>query len=154
VNAKSTSTLPAKDIARVMQPVLVDLLGLALNGKQLHWHIQGRLFLPIHQRLDKVIKDARGFADDVAERLVALGVPADGRPPTVATTSNLPEVSPGFLSDDKVVSAIVDQLDATINRARAAIEPLEEMDKVSQDIVIDVLRELEMHRWMFAVQMS
>nr|WP_192756176.1 ferritin-like domain-containing protein [Actinopolymorpha pittospori] len=65
-----------------MQPVLVDLLGLALNGKQLHWHVQGRLFLPIHQRLDKVIKDARGFADEVAERLVALGVPGDGRPPT------------------------------------------------------------------------
>ncbi|GAA2759854.1 DNA starvation/stationary phase protection protein [Actinopolymorpha rutila] len=153
-HAKITSEVSGKDVAKVLQPVLVDLVGLALNGKQLHWHVRGRYFLPVHERLDAVIDDAREFADTVAERLVALDVLADGRPATVATTTNLPEVAPGFTSDDKVVGAVVDQLDATIARARAAMEALETTDTVSQDIVIEALRALEKHRWMFAAQLG
>ena len=152
--AKITSEVSGKDVAKVLQPVLVDLVGLAQNGKQLHWHVRGRYFLPVHERLDVVIDDARDYADTVAERLVALDVTAHGVPATVATTTNLPKVAPGFISDDKVVGAVVDQLDATIARARTAMEALETTDPVSQDIVIEALRTLEKHRWMFAAQLG
>jgi len=135
-----------------MQPVLVDLIALSLNAKQAHWHVQGHHFMQVHLQLDELVADARRFADEVAERLVALDATVDGRPAAVATTTNLPEFDQGFLADDKVVSAIVDQIDATIGRARAAVEPLDDIDKVSQDVVIELLRALEKHRWMFAAQ--
>lgn len=151
---KRVIPVAGKDVGHLMQPVLVDLIALSLNAKQAHWHVQGHHFMPVHLQLDALVEDTRRFADDVAERLVSLDVPVDGRPNAVATTTNLPEFAQGFLGDDKVVSAIVDQIDATIGRARHALEPLDDVDPVSQDVVIELLRALEKHRWMFAAQVS
>ncbi|MEQ7010396.1 DNA starvation/stationary phase protection protein [Actinopolymorpha sp. B17G11] len=143
-----------RDVGGLLQPVLVDLIALSLNAKQAHWHVQGRHFTQVHEQLDTLVDDVRRLSDDVAERLVALDVAVDGRPATVSQTTELPEFDEGFLSDDKVVSAIVDQIDAAISRARAALEPLDEIDQVSQDILIELLRALEKHRWMFAAQIN
>ncbi|WP_051113964.1 Dps family protein [Actinopolymorpha alba] len=150
-------TLPAvtgAEVARFLQPVLVDLVALGMNGKQAHWHVRGRHLLQVHEQLDLLVDDVRHCSDVVAARLVALEVPADGRPSTVATTTSLPEVAQGFAEDDKVVNSIVDQIDAVIARARHALDPLEDLDRASQDVVIDVLRGLEKHRWTFAAQVA
>ncbi|MEQ7127348.1 DNA starvation/stationary phase protection protein [Actinopolymorpha sp. B11F2] len=150
----SVIPVAGRDVGGLLQPVLVDLIALSLNAKQAHWHVQGRHFTQVHEQLDTLVDDVRRLSDDVAERLVALDVAVDGRPATVSQTNELPEFDEGFLSDDKVVSAIVDQIDAAISRARAALEPLDEIDQVSQDILIELLRALEKHRWMFAAQIN
>ncbi|MEQ4204188.1 DNA starvation/stationary phase protection protein [Actinopolymorpha sp. B9G3] len=150
----SVIPVAGRDVGGLLQPVLVDLIALLLNVKQAHWHVQGRHFTQVHEQLDTLVDDVRRLSDDVAERLVALDVAVDGRPATVSQTTELPEFDEGFLSDDKVVSAIVDQIDAAISRARAALEPLDEIDQVSQDILIELLRALEKHRWMFAAQIN
>jgi starvation-inducible DNA-binding protein len=154
MQSDTTIPVPAKEIAGLLQPLLVDLVALALNGKQAHWHVQGRHFTQLHEQLDVVVADARRAADQVAERVVALGVPVDGRPAAVATTSHLPELDHGFLDDDKVVREVLDQLDGVIKQGRQVLEPLAELDPISQDIVIEILRTLEKHRWMFAAQAS
>jgi starvation-inducible DNA-binding protein len=155
VNAdKRVIPVAGSEVGRFLQPVLVDLIALSLNGKQAHWHVQGRHFTQVHEQLDSLVDDVRRLSDDVAERLVALDVAVDGRPGTVSRTTELPDFDEGFLSDDKVVSAIVDQIDAAISRARAALEPLDDIDQVSQDIIIELLRALEKHRWMFAAQIN
>jgi starvation-inducible DNA-binding protein len=155
VNAdKRVIPVAGSEVGRFLQPVLVDLIALSLNGKQAHWHVQGRHFTQVHEQLDTLIDDVRRLSDDVAERLVALDVAVDGRPATVSRTTELPDFDEGFLADDKVVSAIVDQIDAAITRARAALAPLDDIDQVSQDVIIELLRALEKHRWMFAAQVS
>jgi starvation-inducible DNA-binding protein len=63
-----------------LQSTLVDLLGLSLIGKQAHWNIVGPRFRSIHLQLDEVVGTARSYADTVAERAAALGLPPDGRP--------------------------------------------------------------------------
>jgi starvation-inducible DNA-binding protein len=137
----------SSEVAAQLQPVLIDLVALALSGKQAHWHVRGRLFTPVHEQLDTLVADVRACADEIAERIVALGIAADGRAHTVAElTSAFPH---GFLADDKVVMLIVEQLDVAIDRARATIGPLETKDPVSQDLVLQLLRILEKHRWMF-----
>ncbi len=139
-----------QEVATHLQPLLLDLIALALNGKQAHWHVHGRHFTQVHEQLDVLVADARQYADEVAERVVALGVAVDGRPQTVAEgTKTFPE---GFLADDKVVALIVEHLDAVISHAREALDAVEEVDLVSQDLVIEILRTLEKHRWMFQAQ--
>ena len=145
---QSPTRVNGQDVAAHLQPVLVGLISLGLNGKQAHWHVQGHHFISIHEQLDEVVADARRLADEIAERVVSVGVTVDGRPQAVAEGATaFPE---GFLADDKVVALIVEQIDAAIDRAREALRPLEDVDLVSQDIVIEVLRTLEKHRWMFA----
>lgn len=137
-----------RDVANHLQPLLVDLIALSLNGKQAHWHVYGRQFSPLHERLDALVSEARTYTDELAERLVALGVPVDGRPSAVAESSS--EFPEGFVPDDKVIALVVEQLDKVIERAREALGPLESIDQVSQDIVMELLRVLEKRRWMFA----
>lgn len=140
----------ASEVATQLQPVLIDLVALALNGKQAHWHVRGRNFMPVHEQLDSLVTDVRECADDIAERIVALGIAVDGRAHTVSElTGAFPD---GFLSDDKVVRLMVEQLDQTIDRARATVGPLETKDPVSQDLTLQLLRTLEKHRWMFEAQ--
>jgi starvation-inducible DNA-binding protein len=129
--------------AAELQAFLVELTDLALAGKQAHWNLQGPHFLSRHQQLDTL----------VAERVVAIGAPADARAATVAETTPLPGFPAGFVADDKVVGLIVDRLDAIIGRARERISALGEVDLVSQDLLIGVQRGLEKHRWMWSAQM-
>lgn len=144
----SPANVVGQDVAYQLQPLLVDLIALALNGKQAHWHVHGRQFHPLHERLDTVVAEARNYADELAERLVALGVPVDGRPDAVAAAHrHFPE---GFLIDDKVIALIVGELDALIEKARATLGELESVDQVSQDIIIEMLRVFEKRRWMLA----
>jgi starvation-inducible DNA-binding protein len=148
--ADNSRAVDGRAVASRLQPVLVDLIALGLNGKQAHWHVRGRHFTPLHEQLDTLVGDARTYADDVAERLVALGVAVDGRAQTVAESSgSFPE---GFLDDDKVIALIVDELEAVIERARETLDDLEELDLISQDLVIELVKVLEKHRWMFAAQ--
>jgi starvation-inducible DNA-binding protein len=85
--------VPAKDAvqrsATELQAVLVDLIDLSLQGKQAHWNVVGPQFRALHLELDDVVESARNWADDVAERLRALGVAADGRPSVVAKDTGL-----------------------------------------------------------------
>ncbi len=141
-------------VAGELQALLVDFLALALNGKQAHWHVRGRHFVPVHEQLDAIVDDAREWGDLVAERAVTLGVPVDARPVTVAETTQVLPFAEGFVEDDKVIRLVGDQLSGVVERARTAIERLGELDLVSQDLVIEILRGLEKHLWMLQAQQT
>jgi starvation-inducible DNA-binding protein len=147
---KSTLPEPARRVAGdALQTTLVDLLGLSLIGKQAHWNIVGPRFRSIHLQLDDVVSVARTFADTVAERSAALGVPPDGRPETIAAAYTLPGPKEGWVRDTEVVQLIVDTLEAAIGRLRERIEATAEPDPVTQDLLIGITSELEKQRWMF-----
>lgn len=135
-----------------LQPLLVELVDLGLTAKQAHWNVTGPLFRPLHAQLDELADDARAWADQVAERVVALGVPSDGRIETVAAQTPLPAFPDGFVEDSKVVVAVVTRLDEIIGRTRSRIDRLGDFDLGSQDMVIAIATGLDKHRWMFAAQ--
>ncbi|MGD0321909.1 MAG: DNA starvation/stationary phase protection protein [Acidimicrobiales bacterium] len=139
-------------VSEQLQPLLVELTDLALIAKQAHWNMTGPLFRPLHLQLDEVTDDVRGWADQVAERLVTLGVPADGRVETVARNTPFSTFEAGFVADEKVLSAILERLDLVIDRTRERIERLESIDRTSQDLLVAVAAGLEKHRWMLAAQ--
>jgi starvation-inducible DNA-binding protein len=146
------STLPddARKVAcEALQDTLVDLLGLSLIGKQAHWNVVGPRFRSIHLQLDEVVMAARNFADTVAERSAALGVPPDGRPETIAKAFTLPAPEEGWVRDEDAVRVMVESLQEAIGRLRERVEATETADPVTQDLLIAVTAELEKQRWMF-----
>lgn len=149
------STIPDSAIqvtGEALQSTLVDLLGLSLIGKQAHWNIVGPRFRSIHLQLDEVVAAAREFADTVAERAAALGVPPDGRPETIASAFTLPGPKDGWVRDGDVVEVMVESLEAAISRLRERIEATAAPDPVTQDLLITITAELEKQRWMFAAE--
>jgi starvation-inducible DNA-binding protein len=144
----------AERVGTVLQEALVDLTALSLNGKQAHWHVRGPQFLPVHEQLDAIVDDARTWADLVAERAVTLGTPVDGRAATVATETVVEAFPTGFVEDAKAVALKRGLVDDAVARLRSHVEELGELDPVTQDLVIEVLRGLEKHRWMLDAQVA
>ncbi|MCA9152383.1 MAG: DNA starvation/stationary phase protection protein, partial [Planctomycetales bacterium] len=67
-----------------LQSCLYDLIDLALQGKEAHWNVLGPNFRSVHLQLDEIIDSARNASDEVAERIVTLGLSPDGRASQIA----------------------------------------------------------------------
>jgi starvation-inducible DNA-binding protein len=135
-----------------LQAMLVELIDLALFGKQLHWSVTGPLFRPLHEQLDELVDSWRELSDVVAERAVALGYFPDGQSATVSAGSNLARLERGALDDHVVVRELSGRLADIAERARERMDRLGEIDAASQDVVIEVVRALEQQLWMIRVQ--
>src|SRR5262249_50704886 len=123
-----------------------------LVAKQAHWNLVGRRFRSVHLQLDEVVTVARQFSDTVAERCVAIGVPADGRATTISKESGLPQVDSGWVSDDDVVAKFVEIHAAGMERLRKRIKDTADPDPVSQDLLIQICAEVEKASWMWQAE--
>ena len=151
--------LPALDhhhrdeVGHELQATLVELIDLSLIGKQLHWNIYGRPFKPLHEHLDELVDSWRDLSDTVAERAVALGFAPDGRSATVSGDSEIGAVDAGGLDTDHATRELVERLEDVTERIRARMDRLGEIDLASQDVLIEVVRELEKQLWMLRVSL-
>jgi len=137
----------AAGVAQFFTPVLHELIALAVNGKQAHWHVRGVNFIEVHELLDPIAAHAQAWGDEVAERVVALGQPIDGRLTTVAAESGAVNPKAGFQGYEETISDVVAQIDLATEKVNAAIEGLAELDPTSQDIVIGIRAGLDKDRW-------
>jgi starvation-inducible DNA-binding protein len=140
-------------IGRELEATLHDLVNLTLVGKQLHWAVVGPLFRPLHLQLDELVDSWRELSDTVAERAVALGYVPDGQAQAVAAGSHLKPVSQGSIEDHAVVWELTNQIAQVSELARERMDRLGGADAASQDVLIDVVRELEKQQWMLRAQL-
>ncbi|HUA03911.1 MAG TPA: DNA starvation/stationary phase protection protein [Solirubrobacteraceae bacterium] len=141
-----------KDVGNTLQAMLVELIDLALFGKQLHWNVTGPLFRPLHEQLDELVDSWRELSDVVAERAVALGYAPDGQAGAVAANTELKPITRGALEDHVVIRELSERMNDVADRARERMDRLGEIDAASQDVIIEVVRALEKQLWMVRVQ--
>jgi starvation-inducible DNA-binding protein len=137
-----------KTVTGALQRVLVDLIDLGLIGKQAHWNVFGKEFLPVHEKLDEVVATARAGSDEVAERMDQLGVAPDGRVNTVAETSRLAGYPDGFVDVQRTLGHVCDALQTTIQGVREARAEVADPDPITEDLLIGILHPLETQLWM------
>lgn len=149
------STLTADERAEVadhLQPLLVELVDLALVGKQLHWNVVGERFRTLHLQLDELVDAWRLWGDAVAERLTAIGVPADGRPGRVAADTPFEPAVEGWVKDADVVRILSDRIEAVARSTRQRMQAVGAVDPASEDVLIETLAGLEEQLWMVSAQ--
>ncbi|WP_049569837.1 Dps family protein [Streptomyces sp. SBT349] len=149
------STLPdatLKIVGEALQGALVDLIDLSLIAKQTHWNVIGARFRSVHLQLDEVVDTARAHSDTVAERAASLGLSPDGRAATVAATTGIAQVTDGWQQDSQAVRTMVDALGAVILRMRERLDEVGPVDTVTEDVLIQLTKELEKHHWMFQAE--
>jgi starvation-inducible DNA-binding protein len=142
------------EVGHQLQAMLVELVDLSLFGKQLHWSVVGPLFRPLHEHLDELVDSWRELSDVVAERAVAVGYFPDGQSATVAAGSNLARLERGALEDHVVVRELAVRLADVAERGRERMDRLGEIDAASQDVLVEVVRELEKQLWMVRSQLG
>jgi starvation-inducible DNA-binding protein len=141
-----------REVIAELQSMLVELIDLALIGKQTHWNVEGPHFRSLHLELDELVDAWRALGDDVAERAVALGAAPDGQAATVASFSHIAPLPVGHLRDYDVIREVADRVTEVAARARARIEVVAGRDPVSEDLLIAVAGTLEKQLWMLRVQ--
>ena len=143
-----TSTTRQSSIEMLNQH-LADAIDLHLQAKQAHWNIKGPNFVGLHELFDRVASQARDYADDIAERAVALGGVARGTLQAVSGQSQLREYPIEIREWRDHVRAMQDAL-ATFGRgARRAIEDATALnDADTADLFTEISRGVDKSLWM------
>jgi starvation-inducible DNA-binding protein len=141
------------EAGRELQATLLDLVDLALTGKQLHWSVVGPNFRALHLQLDELVDSWHDLADTVAERAVAIGTFPDGQAGAVAARSLARPLEPAAIEDHVVVRDLSHRIAEVSELARARMDRLGELDAASQDVLIEVVRTLEEQQWMVRAQL-
>ena len=142
-----------QETGRELQATLVDLVDLALVGKQLHWSVVGPNFRPLHLQLDELVASWHDLADSVAERAVAIGAFPDGQAAAVAARSEGKALAVGAIEDHEVVRELAHRIAEVSELARTRMDRLGELDAASQDVLVGVVRTLEEQQWMVRAQL-
>lgn len=141
-----------EQVTALLQHNLTNLIDLALLLKQAHWNVFGPNFRSIHMQLDEIIATTRDASDEVAERIAALGVAADGRSSTVAESSDLDSYPRDFVKVQETITRVADAMKSTIDHLRSAIGKLGDLDPISEDMLIAIAGPMEKHLWMVQAQ--
>ena len=134
-------------VADLLQKQLSTYNDLHLTLKHVHWNVVGPNFIGVHEMIDPQVELVRGYADDVAERIAALGKSPQGTPGAILKDRTWDDYS----VDRDTVQAHLAALDlvytGVIEDTRKCIDTLEDLDLVSQDMLIDHAGELEKFQW-------
>ena len=137
-----------------LQATVVELLELFHDSKQCHWNMRGPVYLPLHEKLNDNADEYRKYADLMAERVLQVGHPIDGRTSVVAATANLGEMPGGYLTDKQVLILMIERITTVAKRVRQRIERMSRVDEVTSNKLQDLSYELDKHVWQFRVQMQ
>ncbi|MBE6477090.1 MAG: DNA starvation/stationary phase protection protein [Propionibacteriaceae bacterium] len=141
-------------VAKALQQALVDLTDLHLQAKQAHWNIKGEGFRSLHLFLDEIVDGARDAADEVAERLAALGGTPDGRAATVAATSSLDTVEGGDLKVADVYAQFAERTAKVADVIKSTLDAVDAEDHLTNDLLIGIASELEKQAWMLRASLA
>lgn len=137
----------AQRINELLQDRLHACNDLHLTLKHVHWNVVGPHFIAVHEMLDPQVEAVRGMADDLAERIAALGGSPQGTPGALVAARSWDDYSVGRASTQEHLGALDVAYRGVIGAYRDAIEELDKLDLVTQDLVIGQAEQLEQFHW-------
>jgi starvation-inducible DNA-binding protein len=131
----------------LLQDRLNALNDLALTLKHVHWNVVGPQFIAVHTMIDPQVDAVRLMADDAAERIATLGGSPSGTPGALVKQRSWDDYSIGRADALAHLAALDVVYTGIIEAQRSAIEDTEELDPVTQDMLIAHSGQLEQFHW-------
>lgn len=136
-----------RQVADLLQQRLLALVDLSLTLKHIHWNVVGPNFIGIHKMLDPQHAGVQAMVDDLAERIATLGGVPSGLAGRIVSARTWDD----YALDRADALAHLGALDlvyqGVIIDHRHAIAASEEIDAVSQDLLIGECGVLERYHW-------
>lgn len=133
--------------AEILQARLSALIDTQLTLKHVHWNVVGANFIGVHEMLDPEHAAVSKMVDDIAERIAALGHEPIGTPGFVAKNRTWEDYSLGRGGTLSHLGALDLVYAGVIKDHRESAEQLEDIDLVTQDMLIGQLEQLEKFHW-------
>jgi starvation-inducible DNA-binding protein len=137
----------AEQVVRLLQDRLNSLNDLALTLKHVHWNVTGPNFIAVHTMLDPQVDAVRAMVDETAERITTLGGSPSGTPGALVKQRDWDDYSIGRADAIQHLGALDVVYTGVVEAHRAAIETTEELDPVTQDMLIGQSGQLEQFQW-------
>jgi starvation-inducible DNA-binding protein len=136
-----------EQVTALLQNRLNSLNDLALTLKHVHWNVVGPNFIAVHTMLDPQVDAVREMVDETAERIAALGGSPVGTPGALVQQRDWDDYSIGRADAIAHLGALDVVYSGIIEAHRAAIDTTEELDLVTQDMLIGQSGQLEEFHW-------
>src|SRR6201996_6947338 len=134
-------------LAELLQKQLSTYNDLHLTLKHIHWNVVGPSFIGVHEMIDPQVDAVRAYADDIAERIAALGASPEGTPGAIIRDRTWDDYSVGRDTVPAHLAALDLVYNGVIEDTRRGIDETEKLDPVTQDILIGHCAELEKFQW-------
>lgn len=135
------------EVAAMLQKQLSRYNDLHLTLKHVHWNVIGPNFIAVHQMIDPQVALVRGYADEVAERIATLGGSPRGTADAIINEHTWTEYPHDRDCADVHLAALERIYSGIIADTRENIRRLQDLDVVTQDILIRHAAELEKFQW-------
>jgi starvation-inducible DNA-binding protein len=135
------------EVAELLQKALSRYNDLHLTLKHVHWNVVGPNFIGVHEMIDPQVELVRGYADEVAERIAALGASPQGTPGAIQKDRTWDDYSVGRDTVQAHLAALDLVYIGVIEDTRKSIEKAGEIDPVTEDMLIGHAAELEKFQW-------
>jgi starvation-inducible DNA-binding protein len=137
----------AEKVVTILQDRLNSFNDLALTLKHVHWNVVGPHFIAVHTMLDPQVDAVRAMVDETAERIATLGASPVGTPGALVAQRDWDDYSIGRADTQQHLAALDVVYSGIIEAQREAIETTEELDPVTQDMLIGQSDQLEQFHW-------
>jgi starvation-inducible DNA-binding protein len=141
------STQDSSRIVAMLRLRLHALNDLHLTLKHIHWNVVGPHFIAVHEMLDPQVDEVRSMTDDLAERISTLGGEPKGTPGALVDERTWNDYSIGRAEAIEHLGALDLVYTGVIKDHREAMQATETSDPVTQDMLIEQLRGLELFQW-------
>ena len=132
----------------ILNARLLDTLHLGIHAKDAHWNVKGPDFIQLHELFDKIAGQAQADADELAERIAALGGKVHASAHLIATASKLSAYPEKAVSGQEHVTALADSLAVVAKEMRQSIKVAAELgDDDTADLFTGLSRELDKNLW-------
>src|SRR5699024_1938803 len=146
----TTPGMEAEDSHRVtdiLQTRLHALHDLHLTLKHAHWNVVGPEFISLHELLDPQVEDVRGWSDLIAARIATVGASPQCAPGSIVTGRTWEDYPLGRASALAHMTALNDVYTGVSEDFRNAIAESGKVDPMTEDILIEINRGLELFQW-------
>lgn len=131
-----------------LNETLADIVDLRSQVKHAHWNVKGMQFYSLHLLFDEISKELDDYADEIAERLVALGGTAMGTIRMAAAMTTLPDYPFEIVKGEDHVHALIDRMAPVAQSLRTGIDRCTELgDADTADLYTQVSRDVDKRLW-------
>jgi starvation-inducible DNA-binding protein len=145
--APTLSRTDGEKIGEVLQERLFALIDLSLTLKHIHWNVVGPNFIGVHQMLDPQYAGVSELIDDLAERIATLGTSPAGLPGRLVADRTWDDYSLDRADAITHLGALDLVYQGVISGHRQAMDRVEDIDRVSEDLLIGQTATLERFHW-------
>lgn len=144
----NTGVTDTSSVAEALGDVLADTYHLTFKTHACHWNVEGPLFYSVHNLTEEQYEDMFAAADDLAERIRALGQLAPASMNEIVKRSVF-EDGPVKLSAEEMVQDLAKDHERLAHRLHALIKIAEQAnDPVTEDLATERSAFHEQAAWM------